>query len=562
MCSSVHIFADVLLEISIRDLAIFSQAQAEFSEGLNVLTGETGAGKSVFLSALRLLQGSRADADLVRRGADKALVQARFRVGSDPALRAHLVEIGAELEDDELLLSREISAQGRSRVRIGGAQGSLKDLQAVARRLFDLHGQHAEQRLFDEDNHAGVLVALAGAAATSARYREVWNEWKSLLAQAKSCRERAAESARDREFVEFQLKDLDDLKPRAGEDLELESRLQVLSQAGKIADDVAQIRKLLSSEALEKPLSQAARLAVRHAAIHPALRAVADSVEQARAALLEAVGAAQGVDAPEEADPAEIDRLNARLARLQRIRSRHHTDVAGLVALREQLRRKLSEAEDGPAEAERLDARAAQALVQVREIGAALVKAQKDAAAALDRDVTRRLQALGMDGSALRTRFQDLDEPAREGLVKAVFELCANPGEGWRDLAEVASGGEASRIMLAIESCLANADPVGLLVFDEVDAGLSGTVAHAVGASLRDLAQGRQIVAITHLHQVGAVAETHLTIAKRTEDGRTFSEVRNLGREERIEELCRMLGRPDDPAVRAHAVSLLEEALR
>lgn len=558
----MHIFADVLLEISIRDLAIFSQAQADFSEGLNVLTGETGAGKSVFLSALRLLQGARADAELVRRGAEKALVQARFKVGDSPALRARLAEVGADLEDGEILLSREITAQGRSRVRIGGAQATLKDLQAVSRQLFDLHGQHAEQRLFDEDNHAAVLVSLAGAGDLLSSYRERWQEWKSLLAQARSCRERAAAAARDREFVEFQLKDLDDLKPRLGEDIELESRLVVLSQAGKIADDLHQIRKLLASDAVEKPLSQAAKLAGKHAGHHPALKNVVDALEQARSALLEAGGIAEGIDAPAEADPAEIDRLNARLARLQRLRSRHHTDVAGLVALRESLRQKLSEADDGPAEAQRIEVGAAHALARAKELGANLSKAQREAATALDRDVTARLQALGMDGSALRTRFQDLDEPGRDGLAKAVFELCPNPGEGWRDLAEVASGGEASRIMLAIESCLASADPVGLLVFDEVDAGLSGTVAHAVGGSLRDLAQGRQIVAISHLHQVAAVAQSHLAIGKRTEQGRTFSEVRNLDRDERVEELCRMLGRPGDPAVRAHAVSLLEEGSR
>lgn len=552
----------MLLELSIRDLAIFSGAQAEFAPGLNVLTGETGSGKSVFLSALRLLQGARADVDLVRRGAEKALVQARFRVGDDPLLRSRLDEIGAELEDGDLLLSREVSAQGRSRVRVGGAQASIKDLQAVSRRLFDLHGQHAEQRLFDEDNHAGILVALADAGTLLVRYRDSWKEWRSLLEQARACRERAEEVARDREHVEFQLRELDELKPRAGEDLELESRLAVLSQAGRIAEDVGQVRRILSSEGFEKQLSQASRLAGRLAVAHPSLKELADSVEQARAALQDALRVADGVDAPDEADPAEIDRLNARLARIQRLRARHRTDLAGLVALREELRRRLSEADDGPAEVQRLQARAAAALAEARREGAELLRVQREAAASLDADVAGRLQELGMPGAGFRTRFEELEECGRDGVARAVFELCPNPGEGWRDLAETASGGEASRIMLAIESCLASADPVPLLVFDEVDAGLSGTVAHAVGASLRALASGRQIVAITHLHQVAAVAASHLAIGKRTEGGRTFSDVRRLSRDERVEELSRMLGRPDDPTVRAHARSLLEEIER
>lgn len=549
----------MLLEISIRDLAIFSSAQAEFSLGLNVLTGETGAGKTVFLSALRLLQGARADAELVRRGAEKALVQARFRVGADTPLRERLDEIGAELEDGELLLSREISNQGRSRVRIGGAQASLKDLQGVSRRLFDLHGQHAEQRLFDEDNHARILVSLADANALLASYRDSWRDWRSLLVQARECRERAEETSRDREHLEFQLKELDDLKPKPGEDAELEARLSVLSQAGRIAEDVDQIRQFLSADPFEKSLSQAARVAGRLAAVHPALQGVAESVEQARASVQAVLCSIDDIDVPADADPSEIDRLNARLARIQRLCARHRTDLAGLVALRSELRRKLDDADDGPAEAERLEARARDALVATRRQALELLRVQKEAAAALDPDVTSRLQSLGMDGAAFRTRFQDLEECGRDGVAKAVFELCPNPGEGWRDLAEIASGGEASRIMLAIESCLAGADPVGLLVFDEVDAGLSGTVAHAVGASLRRLAEGRQVVAITHLHQVAAVAANHLVIAKRTEQGRTFSDVHRLDRGERIDELSRMLGRPDDPAVRAHAISLLEE---
>ncbi|MCB9496865.1 MAG: DNA repair protein RecN [Fibrobacteria bacterium] len=549
----------MLLEISIRDLAIFANAQAEFASGLNVLTGETGAGKTVFLSALRLLQGGRAEADLVRRGAEKALVQARFRPTPDPRLDARLQEIGADLEDGELLLTREVSAQGRSRVRIGSVNASLKDLQALSRLLFDLHGQHAEQRLFNEDNHAGILVSLGGADQALADYRTVFQEWKRLESEAEEAQARGESAARDREYLEFQLRDLDEIKPVAGEEVELETRLGILSQAGKISEDLIRIRQALSSEAVEKALSQAARLAGKHAAIHAGLAQVVASVEQAREALVQAAADADALDVPEEADPAEIDRLNARLARLQRLCARHRTDVSGLVALRESMRQRLDEADEGPQLVARLRGRARQTLDKVKSLGAKLETLQRDSATRLDAEVTERLQGLGMTGAALRTRFQTLDQPGRDGLVKAVFELCPNPGEGWRDLAEVASGGEASRIMLAIESCLAGVDPVGLLVFDEVDAGLSGTVAHSVGDSLRQLAQGRQIISITHLHQVAAAADRHLAMAKRTIEGRTYSEVDALGHEERIEELCRMLGRPDDPAVRVHASSLLRE---
>ena len=223
----------MLLELEIRDLAIFASSHAEFGAGLTCLTGETGSGKSVFLSALRLLQGARADVDLVRRGSEKAVVSARFRLPPrDPRLEGLLAEIGAEPEDGELLLTREIGAQGRSRVRVGGASASLKDLAAVSRRLFDLHGQHAEQRLLAQTDHARLLTTLAAVPSLVESYTESWNRWRALSGKARKTREQAEEAARNREFLEFQSKELVEAHLKEGEEAELEQGLQILSQAG------------------------------------------------------------------------------------------------------------------------------------------------------------------------------------------------------------------------------------------------------------------------------------------------------------------------------------------
>lgn len=552
----------MLLELEIRDLAIFASARAELGAGLTCLTGETGSGKSVFLSALRLLQGARADADLVRRECDKAVVTARFSLGGpDPRLQILLTEIGAEVEDGELLISREVGAQGRSRVRIGGASASLKDLAAISRRLFDLHGQHAEQRLLAQTDHATLLTELAAKPQLLEEYVKSWSDWKSLALKAKKVREQAEEAAGNREFLEFQSKELVDANLKENEEDELEKRLLVLSQAGQLSEWKAQIRQLLSSSSiLEKQLSQLGKFATKLANGDESMRPLEALVAQARLNLTEAAILTESYKVPDAADPADLDRLNARLARIQKLKNRHKRDFGELIELRDRLVEQLRQADDGQAEADLLDLQALQARSQAREAGLRLGAHQEKAARKLDEEVTRRLQDLGMAGACFRTRLEELPEPGADGIWRAVFELCPNPGEGWRDLAEVASGGEASRIMLAIEGCLADSDPVGLLVFDEVDAGLSGTVAHKVCDALKDLASGRQVIAITHLHQVAAGADHHFSIAKHQQDGRTVSQVQPLDRSTRVLEISRMLGRPEDPAVRAHAESLLESS--
>ncbi|MEK7390964.1 MAG: hypothetical protein AAB214_00210, partial [Fibrobacterota bacterium] len=499
----------MLLELEIRDLAIFASAKAELGGGLTCLTGETGSGKSVFLSALRLLQGARADADLVRRECEKAVVTARFSLGEpDPRLKSLLSDIGAEPEDGELLISREVGSQGRSRVRIGGASASLKDLAAISRRLFDLHGQHAEQRLLAQTDHAKLLTALAAKTDLVTAYVDAWSAWKALAQKAKKAREQADEAAGNREFLEFQSKELVEAQLKPAEEDELEKRLLVLSQAGQLSEWKAQIRQILSnSSILEKQLSQLAKFATKLANGDESMRAMETLVVDARRNLTDAAILTESYKVPDAANPADLDRLNARLARIQKLKNRHKRDFDGLIELRDKLVEQLRQADDGHAEADLLDLQAHQARERAREVGSALGIHQTKAARKLDDEVTRRLQDLGMAGACFRTRLEELSEPGADGIWRAVFELCPNPGEGWRDLAEVASGGEASRIMLAIEGCLADSDPVGLLVFDEVDAGLSGTVAHKVCDALKDLARGRQVVAITHLHQVAAGAE-------------------------------------------------------
>lgn len=552
----------MLLELEIRDLAIFSVARAEFGAGLSCLTGETGAGKSIFLSALRLLQGTRAEADLVRRGSERALIQARIRLPeADTALKGLLEEIGAQAEDGELLLGREIQPSGRSRVRIGGVSASLKDLAAVSQRLFDLHGQHAQQRLLSVNDHAALLSELARKSSMATEVRQAVSQWRKLREEVRSLVRASEEAERNREFLEFQHKELSEAQLAPTDEDELERRIKILSQSGQISQWIDQCRSTLADGGvLEKQLGTLAKAVGKISLTDPSQQHLEELLREARGRLSEIAMSLDSYDVPETADPAEIDRLNGKLARIQKLKLRHRTDLAGLIELRDHIESQLRLAQDGAAEIAHREREAAAALALARKLGQELSRFQREAATSLDADITERLQQLGMEGAAFRTRLEELPEPGPEGILKAVFELSPNPGEGWRELTEVASGGEASRIMLAIESRLSTVDPVPLLVFDEVDAGLSGTVAHQVGRSLKELARDRQVVAITHLHQVAALADQHMSIAKSVQDGRTHSEVRSLNHAQRLDELCRMLGKTDDPAVRAHARSLLGDA--
>ncbi|MBK9579830.1 MAG: DNA repair protein RecN [Fibrobacterota bacterium] len=549
----------MLLELEIRDLAIFSLARAEFGPGLTCLTGETGAGKSVFLSALRLLQGARAETDLVRRGSERALIQARFRLpDSDSELLRLLEEVGGEIEESELLVSREIQANGRSRIRIGGVSASLKDLVAISRRLFDLHGQHAQQRLLSVTDHAALLSELARKAALAQETRQAVAQWKRLREEVRTLTQQAQEAERNREFLEFQFKELAQAQFTPGQEEELERKIKILSQAGQISQWIEQSRSSLADGGtLDRQLGVLSKALSKIAQADETQASLEDRLREARSHLSEIALSLDSYEVPDNADPAEVDRLNGKLAAIQKLKLRHRTDLPGLIELRDRLESQLRLADDSASEIAALQRQADAALERARQLGQELSAHQRTAATSLDTDITERLQALGMEGAAFRTRLEELPEPGPDGLLKAVFELSPNPGEGWRELTEVASGGEASRIMLAIESRLSAVDPVPLLVFDEVDAGLSGTVAHQVGRSLQELAHDRQVVAITHLHQVAALADQHLSIAKSVQDGRTHSQVRNLSRSDRLDELCRMLGKTDDPAVRAHAQSLL-----
>jgi DNA repair protein RecN (Recombination protein N) len=564
----------VLHHLRIRNLAILPEAELEFKPGFTALTGETGAGKSILLGALKLVLGAKAKSDLIRQGEDKLRVEAIFDLPPAPELRALLQEREIDAED-ELIIEREVTAAGKSRARVNGTLVPLADLEAIGRHLVDLHGQHEQQGLLDAATHGAYLDGHAGLTAEAADYARSWRAWRDADQRLLKMTEDAARLQEQIEFLQFQFKELDKAGLREDVEEKIESELKMLSAFEKISGG-----RDSGLEALEGSSGVLPALGKLHREIqalgkHLGPEAVAaheEKIVSARELLEEVRGGLRGLNVPAEADPERLDALNARLALFQRLKAKYKTDMAGLVALRDRRRAEIDAVENAGLENGELREARDAAFKDAKARAAALSTKRKAAAKKFDAEVNARLARLGMDGSKFttnvgETRLEALADAATSGatglsstgLDRVEFFLAANPGEPARALRLSASGGEISRVMLAVKGALAQTDPRPLLVFDELDTGIGGQTALRVGEALAELAAHHQLLVITPLHQVAARAAHQHKVEKRLEGGRTVTGVAALSEKERAAELARMMGGESETALK-HARELLKRA--
>jgi DNA repair protein RecN (Recombination protein N) len=557
----------MLRTLRIRNLALLPEAEIGFESGFTVLTGETGAGKSILLNALKLILGAKSKTDLIRQGADKLRVEAAFDLPPSADLRALLQSLELDAED-ELVIERELTAAGKNRARVNGTLVTLADLEAIGRHLVDLHGQHEQQGLLHAATHGGYLDGYAGLAAEAEEYAAAWREHRAASAEHKRAAEDAARLREQLEFLRFQLKELEKAGLGKGEgeseEDKLERELKLLGAFEKIAG--GRDACLAALDGPEGALPAVGRLQrefhalARHLATGD-FAAQDERIEAARAALQDVRGALHALKVPDSADPERIDALNARLALFQRLKAKHKTDLPGLIALRDRRAGEIARVENAESDGGLLAARAEAALKAARKRAEALSLKRRDAALRFDAEVNVRLAQLGMDGSRFEARVQPLPpgELTATGSDHVEFFLAANPGEPARALRQSASGGEISRVMLAIKGALAQSDPRPLLVFDELDTGIGGQTALRVGEALAELAGHHQLLVITHLHQVAAQAEHQQKVEKRLEGGRTVTGVTPLAAKERAAELARMMGGEDSGTALKHARELLKK---
>jgi len=532
----------VLEAIELRDFAIADDVTVPLAPGLNVLTGETGAGKSLVIDALALAIGGRAESGVVRAGADHALIQLRF-AASGP--------IGSA--------SRRIAVAGRNLARLDGEVVTVGELQDALAAHVGIFGQHAFRTLLETREQRALLdrqLSPAGRAALSA-YRNAHSALQAVEAKRRERLAAAGERERRSDLLRYQLDEIDAAAPQAGEEHTLDAALEQLRHAERVRAGAAEALGLISGgdPAAIDALTQARRAlegAARHASdLAPLARDLAAAVDGVNAVAAEVEGFLDGFDA----DPAELDRLEARRATLERLFRKYGDGSVALLSERERMAAELADLERIDSDVAALEREVQRLDAERAEQATLLSSARRRAAEQLGPAVSLVLSELAMAGAVFDVTLTPLTALASHGAEDVAFALAANVGEPSAPLADVASGGELSRVMLALHTAAGSEQPV--LVFDEVDAGVGGSTGRAVGRLLRRLAHGRQVLVVTHLAQVAAFADHHLHVAKVTDAGRTLTRITPLSGDARVAELARMLAGDDGPTARRHAEELL-----
>ena len=563
----------MLAELSIRNIVLIERLDLAPGEGLVVFTGETGAGKSILLDALGLALGARGDAGLVRTGAEQGVVTARFELPADHPVFALLEEEGIERgeEPGELILRRVQKAAGASRASINGEPVSVSLLRRVGEMLVEIHGQHDARALMDPARHGDLLDAYGGLQDRVAEVSRLWQAWQAARRRLEERRERLEQARREREWLEHAVEELSELAPEEGEEERLAERRQVMMHAERFAEAIAEMQKALSGPggAVAGRINAALRrLERQREAAGGRLDDVCDAfdrvlVELAEAELLLEEAAGRFVH-----DPRELEEVEQRLFALRAASRKYRVPVEELPALLADLEDQLAALDRGEADLAALEAEVEAARAAYMQAAEALSAARKEAAARLDAAVAQELAPLKLERARFATEIVSDPERAGPAGIDAVeFMVATNPGSRPGPLARVASGGELSRFMLALKAALAARGSAPVLVFDEIDTGVGGAVAAAMGERLKRLAEsGLQVLAVTHSPQVAARADHHHVIAKEvvTGDGgeevtRTY--VRTLSGPARQEEIARMLSAHEITAeARAQAARLLADA--
>ncbi len=551
----------MLLELRIEHFAVIDRVSVRLAPGLNVLSGETGAGKSIIVGALGLLLGERASSEVVRPGADRAVVEGVFDVSDRPRVLALLEEQGIEAEEGLLILRREVALEGRNRAWINGAASTAGLVGRLGGMLVDLHGQHEHQTLLRADEQRGILDAYAGAADLAGDVAAAHEAWRRAGQDLADLDRRRQEVAQRADFLRFQLEEIEGARLEPAEEERIEEEANRLEHAEELAGLAGALHETLyaGEDALSERLAAARRELDRLLRIDGSeseLRALMDSAYFA----VEEAGRRLGdYAAGVEHDPARLRTLRARQDLLFRLFRKYGEGSAAVLEAGRRAREELDVLEGGSLTRKELEARVEAAAERLSELAGRLSEARRGAADRLAAEVDAILPELGLDDGRFRVELEALEQPGATGGESVEFRVALNRGFEPRPLARVASGGELSRVMLALKTVLARVDAVPSLVFDEIDAGIGGRTANKVGETLRDVAGEHQVFAITHLAQIAARADHHLRVEKSDEGGAASTRVVPLEGEARVAELVRMMGGdPGSEVSVRHARELLE----
>jgi DNA repair protein RecN (Recombination protein N) len=553
----------MLAELRVRDLATIADVTLHLGPGLNVLTGETGAGKSMLVDALALLLGERAAAGNVRPGAGKAIVEGAFE-GLDPATRRRIEALGLDVEETRVVVRREVSAEGRSRAWVNGSPTTASVLAQLGALLVDLHGQHETQSLLHADAQRDILDAFAHAEGERAAVAAAHAALAGLRADEASLASRRDEVRRRADYLRHVVAEIDQARLKPGEEEALQVEARRLSQAGTLGEQAQRIVDAVEGDdgnALGA-LGIAGRALAALEKLDPAVAEWREMLDGAYTNLSELARQASAYAAEVQEDPERLAEVERRRDQIFKLTGKYGATIPEVLATRDSGAAELDLLDTAEVDLRGLAARRAAAESALRLAASALTARRQEAADRLARGVTRLLPQLGLPGGKLLAALAPLGEPSAQGQESVQLDVQLNVGLDAKPLARVASGGELSRLMLALKVVLARHDAIATLVFDEVDQGIGGEVGAQVGAALAEVAERHQVLVITHLPQIAARADQHLVVSKEARGGIATSDVQLIHGEDRVGEIARMLGDAEGDAARRHAQALLRKESR
>ena len=553
----------MIRELRIKNLALIEDAAIDFEEGFSVFTGETGAGKSILVGAIGLLLGERASSELVRGGAEEAEVCGIFELKNPKKpLTALLLENNVPLDDATLILRRIVSVSNRNRIYVNQVPLPLSVLKKIGDALVDFHGQHEHQSLLSADTASAIIDNLSGVDGPKHQYDQAFERFSRARETLEAHERKAAELAQKRDVLEFQYTELKTLAPAENEESTLEEELTMLSSTTQRVQCVAAIESLLidPEAALGSLIDNVRKKLEILSRFDPSAAPWVEDVKNASSVFgeLEAFCGEYLDKARGSADPGRIEFINDRLAKIQRLKKKYHCSCGELALKTLELQADLDALDNADADRSLLEKQAEEALVQCTEAGKNLSAARRRYAATFDAKVTEHMGRLGFSGGLWRTDFTTHDTPQPHGLETGAFMVRTNQGEQVLPLITIASGGEISRLMLAIKTVLSGQDNIPVLIFDEIDTGIGGLLAKEVARALVDLSASHQLLCISHLHQIASRADHHYRVFKEPRGGRTVTGVVKLNEKEKVDEIARMLG-GETAIARKHAEELLKK---
>ena len=558
--------ANLIEEISIRDLGVIAEAKLQLGPGLTVLTGETGAGKTMVLTALGLLLGERSDSSAIRQGQEQAFVEGRWMVPNHTAAADIVSAAGGQIDNGELIVNRTVARDGRNRSAVGGASAPVAVLASLGEKLVAVHGQSDQIRLKSSVAQREALDQFSGVAELLQNYRLAFDNWKSVQQRLQELK--AASLTREAELQSLReaVEELDRLEPKAGEDVELSEKAQRLTHSEELRIAASEAHEMLSSENdVDDAIAMVgkARRILESASAHdPELGKIAESLRELGFQLGENAALLSGYLASQEAGGAsELERIQQRRAELTAAMRKFGPSLEEVIAFHESATKRLLDLDSSDEQIEKLEVEVAGIFAQVEDLAGQITAVRKHAALRLEQAVTEELKTLAMGGATLVVTVTESTDYQAHGVDQVSIQLAAYPGAEPRPIGKGASGGELSRIMLAIEVVLARTEQALTFIFDEVDAGVGGAAAIEVGRRLAQLAKVAQVIVVTHLGQVAAFANQHLRVLKTVGDQYTASDVVTLHGEDRVEEIARMLsGMAESDTSKASARELMVRA--